>query len=169
VPSPEQSAMGAVEQVLRLEKEAAYGVVDQLGVELTEEEREAIGRIPTESFPAFLAFSEGLDLEDQGRYVEARQKYAEALRLDPLFREAEERAMICSVVQSDEELRWSPEEFLAVLGDLIGGPPPIQERLDAAAVATTSALGDEGGAIGTDVPPVDQRGAATVRVRVPVR
>jgi len=169
VPSQEQSTMGAVEQVLRLEKEIAYGVIDQLHVELTEEERAAIGRIPTESFPAFLAFSEGLDLEDQGRYVEARQKYEEALRLDPLFREAEERAMVCRAVDSDEELRWSPEEFVAALDAFGGGPPPIRERLDAAAVATTSALGDEGGAIGTDVPPVDQRGAATIRVRVPVR
>jgi hypothetical protein len=81
--------------------------------------------------------------------------------------------MVCRAVTSDEELQWSPEEFMALLDISVGGLPPVQERLEAGAVATTSSFaGDPDGGEGAanvDLPPVDQAGAATIRVRVPVR
>jgi len=71
-----------------LEKELAFQIIDSTGITLTDEEREAIQRIPTESMLAFLAYCRGLDLNDQGKYKEAAAAFNEAAQIDPYFTEA---------------------------------------------------------------------------------
>jgi hypothetical protein len=52
---------------------------------LTTAERHAIEERPTRSLQAFLAYSKGLRLEDEGKYQEASRSFGEAARLDPSF------------------------------------------------------------------------------------
>jgi len=80
---------GSLEDLFKLEKELTFSVIDEMGIKISDEEREAIQVIPTESYLAFVAYSKGLDLEDQGRYNEAADQYREAISIDPSFNAAE--------------------------------------------------------------------------------
>jgi tetratricopeptide (TPR) repeat protein len=62
------------------------------GWPLDEATRRRLARPVTDSFPAFLAFGEGVDLEDQGRVEEAIEAYRRALDLDSGFEAARARA-----------------------------------------------------------------------------
>ncbi len=80
-------AQGAdqLEQLFALEKRIALELFDELGVQLTVAERNAIEQRPTRSLAAFLAYSRGLTAEDEGRYDDASRFYRDAVRLDPDF------------------------------------------------------------------------------------
>jgi len=84
-------ARGPLAKLFRLQKELTFGLIEAMGIVLSEEERDAIQEIPTENLLAFIAYSKGLDLEDQGKHQEAATAYQEAVGLDPGFRAAQER------------------------------------------------------------------------------
>jgi TolB-like protein len=87
-----KETLGDLTEVMRLEKDVVFGVIDRMGIELTKAEVDSIGKAPTTSFPAFVAYCEGLELADQGKYAEARAKFEKAQDLDPAFQEAAEQA-----------------------------------------------------------------------------
>jgi tetratricopeptide (TPR) repeat protein len=74
-----------LDELFTIEKAIVLQLFDSLGVTLTTAERNAIEQRPTRSMQAFLAYSRGLRLEDQGKYDEASRNYREALRIDPSF------------------------------------------------------------------------------------
>jgi tetratricopeptide (TPR) repeat protein len=78
----------ALDNLFQLEKEIVFRLVDQLGVELSAEERKEIERVPTRNLQAFLAYSRGLEAEAQGNYEAAAQAFQQANQLDPSFSEA---------------------------------------------------------------------------------
>jgi tetratricopeptide (TPR) repeat protein len=80
-------AQGAdqLEQLFALEKRIALELFDELGVQLTVAERNAIEQRPTRSLAAFLAYSRGLTAEDEGRFDDASRYYRDAVRFDPDF------------------------------------------------------------------------------------
>ena len=78
--------------LFRHEKEIVFGIIDELGIELTEAERERVERVPTRNLQAFLAYSRGLTEEDAGNFAAATVQFAEAARLDPGFAVATQRA-----------------------------------------------------------------------------
>ncbi|MFL5619920.1 MAG: tetratricopeptide repeat protein [Gemmatimonadaceae bacterium] len=80
-------AQGAdqMDQLFALEKRIALDLFDQLGVQLTVAERNAIEQRPTRSLAAFLAYSRGLTAEDEGRFDDASRFYRDAVQLDPGF------------------------------------------------------------------------------------
>ena len=80
-----------LDELLEIEKQIVLQLFDSLGVVLTTVERNAIEQRPTRSMQAFLAFSQGLQLEDQGRFADAASRYQEAGRLDPAFAQALQR------------------------------------------------------------------------------
>ncbi|MBN1893528.1 tetratricopeptide repeat protein [bacterium] len=82
---------GQLQKVFRLEKDVVFGVVDQMGIRLTQQEKDAINIIPTENLLAFLAYSRGLDYQDRGMYREAEQEFRKAVELDPTFEKAAEQ------------------------------------------------------------------------------
>ena len=97
-------AAGPMERLFRLQKELTFGIVDEMGIELTDERRDAIEEIPTESMLAFIAYSKGLDLEDQGMPAAAAQAFEEAATHDPDFapaQEAVERVEVADVGAAD--------------------------------------------------------------------
>jgi tetratricopeptide (TPR) repeat protein len=82
----------ALDQLLTLEKNIALGLFQQLGVTLTTAERNAIEQRPTRSLAAFLAYSRGLLLEDEGQFESANTFFQNALRLDPVFGAAQNKS-----------------------------------------------------------------------------
>lgn len=82
----------ALAQLFTLEKNIAFGLLDRLGVRLSVAERNLIELRPTRSLAAFLAYSRGLEAEDNGRFGEAARYYQQAAKLDPTFTRAAEKA-----------------------------------------------------------------------------
>ena len=74
-----------LEQLFAIEKAIVLDLFNDLGVVLTTAERNAIEERPTRSLQAFLAYSKGLKLEDEGKYDEASRSFNEAARIDPSF------------------------------------------------------------------------------------
>lgn len=81
-----------LEQLFAIEKAIVLQLFDSLGVRLTTAERNAIEQRPTRSIQAFLAYSQGLSLEDQGRFNDAARMYREAVRIDPSFSQAQQKS-----------------------------------------------------------------------------
>lgn len=88
-PAPQQSTL---DQVFDMEKRLVLDLFTALNVQLTTAERTQIDQRPTRSLAAFLAYSRGLELEDQGRYDEASRSFDNALRLDPSFLPAQQKS-----------------------------------------------------------------------------
>ena len=84
------SASAPLADILRVEKELAFRLFDQLGVTLTPAERGLVEQLPTKNVAALLAYSRGVRFEAEGRYGEARQEYQRAVQLDPGFQTAQE-------------------------------------------------------------------------------
>lgn len=91
---------GKLEAIFQLEKDLAFKIIDDLGITLSKEERQAIEKIPTESLLAFMAYSRGLDYEDRGMYNEAKAEYQKAVELDPNFDLAKEAAQEIEIAES---------------------------------------------------------------------
>ncbi|MEX2152856.1 MAG: tetratricopeptide repeat protein [Gemmatimonadaceae bacterium] len=83
-----------LEQLFAIEKAIVVQLFDSLGVTLTADERRALELQPTRSLQAFLAYSRGLMLEDQGRYDEASRSFGEAVRIDPGFLRAQQKGSL---------------------------------------------------------------------------
>ena len=80
-----------LEQLFAIEKAIVKQLFDSLGVTLTEQEKKDLELVPTRNFQAFLAYSRGLMLEDQGRYDAASRSFNEAIRIDPAFLQASQK------------------------------------------------------------------------------
>jgi TolB-like protein len=74
-----------IDQLFTIQKHIVLQLFDSLGVRLTTAERNAIEQRPTRSLQAFLAYSRGLQFEDQGRYNDAARSFGDAARIDPSF------------------------------------------------------------------------------------
>jgi TolB-like protein len=77
-----------LEQLFAIEKSIVLQLFDSLGVRLTSAERDSFQLRPTRSLQAFLAYSRGLRLEDQGQYDDAARSFQQAARIDPGFSQA---------------------------------------------------------------------------------
>jgi hypothetical protein len=115
-------AMGDQERFFLMEKELVFDILDDLNVTLTQEELDAIQKLPTESFLAFLSYSRGLDYEDRGMYHEAATEFQKAVEIDPGFSSASEKSQMVGtlaeisvtgtvddVAQLDEPVTVGPE------------------------------------------------------------
>ena len=167
-----------LDQLLTLEKNIALGLFAQMGVTLTTAERNAIEQRPTRSLAAFLAYSRGLLLEDDGRFTEADEFYRTAVRLDPGFAAARQRSRQAQniVVGSqltaasiESGLTGTPEGRIAdrAMVGLTGGD--ASAALSAAAAVNPSAAGaataSAAGAL--TVPPVRDPVSAGIGVENP--
>lgn len=94
-----ENQRASLDDLFELETTVAFSIVDQLGVELTPQERASIQEVPTQDIQAFLAYSRGLMEEDRGNYGAASQHYQEAHEIDPDFEQAAQRSQKAQSVQ----------------------------------------------------------------------
>ena len=120
-------ANGTFKQLLDLEKQLVFGLATELGIQLTEAERQRILRQGPKNLAAFLAYSQGLDALDRGDYRAAAAAFSAAARADPSFREAREQqqaAEAAPVVQA------SPGDVVTVVravDQILPPPEPASE------------------------------------------
>ncbi len=89
-----QTLEGKIPNFLQTEKELVLEILANLGVEITQEEKDKIMlNVPTESLEAFLAYSRGLGYADKGMYGEASKEFENAISIDPNFGQAKEGLM----------------------------------------------------------------------------
>ena len=84
-------ANGTFKQLLDLEKQLVFSVATQLGIQLTQAERQRILREGPKNLVAFLAYGEGLDALDRGDYRAAAVAFTAAVRADPSFQQAQQQ------------------------------------------------------------------------------
>ena len=106
--------------LFKLEKDIVLKVIDEMGIELTPQERERIQRIPTKNMQAFLAYCLGLEQEDAGNFEAASRFYQKAATLDPEFKIAEKKAEEVSAVN---EASGSKEQLAAQMEPPAGKQP----------------------------------------------
>lgn len=88
------SERGDIATLFRAQKAMTFGILRAAGIPLDQlgpEVRARIERFQTTNLEAFRAFSQGLDLKDQGKYAEAREAFRRAAELDPGFALAAEQ------------------------------------------------------------------------------
>jgi len=88
----------ALKNLFQLEKNAVFGVIEEIGIELTPAEKEKIQQTPTKNWRAFLAYCQGLAREDAGDFAAAAKFYLKATRLDPDFMQAADKAELVTDV-----------------------------------------------------------------------
>jgi TolB-like protein len=90
-PSMEASKADKLKELLKMEKQIVTDILAGLGIELSPEQRQKLNRLPTKNFDAFLAYCHGMDREDNGEFARARDLYATAVNIDPMYSQARER------------------------------------------------------------------------------
>lgn len=83
-----ETAEGKLVSFFRVQKDFVFKVIDEMGISLTTEERDAIQKVPTESHLAFLAYCRGLDYKSRGLFNEAKSEFNAAAGYDKGFQEA---------------------------------------------------------------------------------
>ena len=79
---------GELAALFRAQKALTFGILRAAGIPLDSlpaDVRARIERFQTTNVEAFRAYSNGLDLKDQGRFAEARAQFQRAAELDPGF------------------------------------------------------------------------------------
>jgi tetratricopeptide (TPR) repeat protein len=102
---------GNLEKVFALQKKFVFDVIDSLDITLTPEEREAIQKVPTESYLAFLAYCRGLDYKSRGMFEEAESQFRDAVRIDGSFQPAVVQSKALAVAPAMEAQQdMTPEQ-----------------------------------------------------------
>lgn len=112
---------GTFKRLLDLEKELVLGLATQLGIQLTEVERQRILRQGPKNLAAFLAYSQGLEAMDRGDYKAAATAFSAAVRADPSFsaaREQHQAAAAAPVVQA------ASGDFISAVETVVGITSP---------------------------------------------
>ena len=105
-------ANGTFKQLLDLEKQLVFGLTSELGIQLTEAERQRILRQGPKNLAAFLAYSKGLEALDRGDYRAAAAAFAQAVRADPSFQQAQQQQQ---AAEAAPVLQASPGDLVTVI------------------------------------------------------
>lgn len=98
VPEPTE---GKLNKFFDIEKELVFKVIDDLGVSLTTAERDAIQKVPTESYLAFLAYCRGLHFRAKGQLTDAKAAFEQALKYDGGFEQAKDQLESAELAEAD--------------------------------------------------------------------
>jgi len=122
---PVAPATGPLPQLLGLEKQVVFGLAAQLGIELTEAERQRILKEGPRQLAAFLAYSRGLEAMDAGDYSRAAGHFGEAARVDPGFRAASQDRQAAQTATALERAGADPVGSLAAVDALGHGAATV--------------------------------------------
>ncbi|HET6567254.1 MAG TPA: tetratricopeptide repeat protein [Rhodothermales bacterium] len=102
-----------IKNLFALEKDVVFGLLEEMQIELTPEERIAIEHVPTRNLQAFLAYSRGLLEEDRGNYAQALESFRSAEAMDPGFTLSADEG---DIVEGTIEVTGSPQEVISRAG-----------------------------------------------------
>jgi tetratricopeptide (TPR) repeat protein len=143
----------------KVEKEMVFELFRIMGIQLTLAQREKIELIPTSNLEAYLAYCQGLEAEDQGRFNEALQYYQNAQEIDPDFQES---GVKLKQMEGMSNAAGSPEETLISAAKI----DPIVSTVSTSASLLSDRLKSMGDNIGTNfVPGEDDRKPVEEAVR----
>ncbi len=94
---------GNLNEIFDIEKQIVFSAIDQMGIQLTVEERKRIASNMIKNLTAFKAFCKGLDEYDLGNFSSALSYFQEATRLDPGFTLAWDYFDLTEALQSIEQ------------------------------------------------------------------
>ena len=123
-------ASGTFKQLLDLEKQLVFGLATELGIQVTEAERQRILRQGPKNLAAFLAYSQGLEALDRGDYRAAAAAFSAAVRADPSFQQAKQQQQAAEAAPA---VQASP-------GDVVTVVEAVAEMTTPTEPATTGAL-----------------------------
>jgi len=122
---PVAPATGPLPQLLGLEKQVVFGLAAQLGIALTEAERQRILKEGPRNLAAFLAYSRGLEAMDAGDYSRAAFHFGEAARVDPSFRAASQQRQAAQTAPALERAGADPVGSLSAVDALEHGTATV--------------------------------------------
>jgi len=109
-------------QLFKMEKNLVFGLIDRMGIDLSQEERDAIEIIPTENLLAFMAYCNALDYEDRGMFEQSAEFYREALIHDPGFAQARKKLTVAENLSAGSTDIAALEQQFAAGEAETGGP-----------------------------------------------
>src|SRR5436190_1052730 len=122
-------ANGTFKQLLDLEKQLVFGLTSELGIQLTEAERQRILRQGTKNLAAFLAYSKGLEALDRGDYRAAAAAFAQAVHADPSFQQAQQQQQ---AAEAAPVLQASAGDLVTVIQAVDQNPLPVEPAAEGA-------------------------------------
>lgn len=82
---------GKLNNFFKIQKDFVFNIINKMGITLTQEERDAIEEVPTESYLAFMAYCRGLDYRSRGMMQEASRNFQQAAGADKNFGDAQKQ------------------------------------------------------------------------------
>jgi tetratricopeptide (TPR) repeat protein len=118
-------------RVFDIEKQLALTLFNNMGIQLSPAERDAINQRPTENLQAFLIYSHGLEAQDRGDFGAAQADFDHAVTLDPNFRAASQSAATATNLSAASQQTVSQVETGVSQTQTLQGPPsaPVQDAL----------------------------------------
>jgi len=136
-------ANGTFKQLLDLEKQLVFGLATELGIQLTEAERQRILRQGPKNLAAFLAYSNGLEALDRGDYRTAAGAFSAAQRADPTFQAAAQQKQVAEAAPA---VAATPGDVVAVAQAVEQIVPPPESAAEGAlkqvTVDVSATIGD---------------------------
>ena len=141
-------ANGTFKQLLELEKQLVFSIAIQLGIEVTEAERQRILRQGPRSLAAFLSYSEGLAAMDRGDYRAAAAAFNAAVRADPSFAAARQQQQ-AAVAAPSVQIGGDVVTMVDAVADIAVPPEPASlGALQQATTDVSQTIGDVTGQTG---------------------
>jgi TolB-like protein len=142
-------ANGTFRQLLEVEKQLVFSIAIQLGIEVTDAERQRILRQGPRSLAAFLAYSEGLGAMDRGDYRAAATAFNSAVRADPSFSAAREQQQAAAAAPSVQASGGDLITMVNTVADIaVPAEPASLGALQQATTDVSQTIGDVTGQTG---------------------
>ncbi len=137
-------ASGGFRQLLDLEKQLVFSLAAQLGIQLTEAERQRILRQGPKNLAAFLAYSEGLDALARGDYRSAAGAFGAAAHADPSFQAAQQQQQAAQAAPTMQQSSGADVVTVveAVVAMTAGAEPASDAALSSAGTDVSPSLAD---------------------------
>jgi len=134
-------ATGTFQQLLDLEKQLVINLTAQLGIQLTDAERQRILRQGPRNLAAFLAYSQGLEALDRGDYRAAASAFSASVRADPNFQAAQEQQQAAEAAPAVEAGGDAVAAVDVAPPEAAPPSPPTAGALESAKNETSPSLG----------------------------
>jgi tetratricopeptide (TPR) repeat protein len=79
-----QDAQGPVNEFFKMQKAIVFGILKDMGLQLSSGDEAVINRYATQNFNSLLLYGEGLDLQDMGEWDQAIKVFQRCALMDPM-------------------------------------------------------------------------------------